>query len=95
MKSKGVQSVAQKMRQLNKNIRAVFDYLKMIGNSQAKAHIWGSHGREQICRAHERAEFVFVQYPLICWLLPAMAFLDVDEFYRKLSKYGRVLRTLL
>lgn len=29
IKSKGVQSVAQKMRQLNKNTRAVFDYLKM------------------------------------------------------------------
>ncbi|MDZ7759962.1 MAG: ISAs1 family transposase [Desulfovermiculus sp.] len=39
IKSKGVQSVAQKMRQLNKNTRAVLDYLKMIENSQVKAHI--------------------------------------------------------
>lgn len=39
IKSKGVKSVAQKMRQLNKNTRAVLDYLKMTGNSQAKAHI--------------------------------------------------------
>ncbi len=28
----------QKLWQLNKNIRAVLDYLKMIGNSQAKTH---------------------------------------------------------
>ena len=35
IKSKDVHSVAQKMRQLNKNIRAVFDYLKMTRNSCA------------------------------------------------------------
>ena len=33
IKSKGVRSVAQKMRQLTQNIRAVFDYLKMTRNS--------------------------------------------------------------
>ena len=35
IKSKGVQSVAQKMRQLNKNTRLVFDYLRMTTNSCA------------------------------------------------------------
>ena len=34
IKSKGVRSVAQKMRQLLLNIRAVFDYLKMTRNSR-------------------------------------------------------------
>lgn len=38
IKSKGANSVAQKMRQLNKNIRAVLDYLKMSENSQTKAY---------------------------------------------------------
>jgi len=33
IKSKGVLSVAQKMRRLTKNTRAVFDYLKMTRNS--------------------------------------------------------------
>jgi len=33
IKSKGVRSVAQKMRQLNKNTRLVFDYLRMTANS--------------------------------------------------------------
>ena len=33
IKSKGVYSVAQKMRQLNRNTRLVFDYLKMTKNS--------------------------------------------------------------
>jgi predicted transposase YbfD/YdcC len=33
IKSKGVDSVAQKMRQLNRNTRLVFDYLKMTKNS--------------------------------------------------------------
>jgi hypothetical protein len=33
IKSKGVPSVAQKMRELNWNIRVVFDYLKMTRNS--------------------------------------------------------------
>jgi predicted transposase YbfD/YdcC len=33
IKSKGVRSVAQKMRQLNKNTRLVFDYLRMTTNS--------------------------------------------------------------
>lgn len=33
IKSKGVSSVAQKMRQLNQNTRAVLDYLKMTRNS--------------------------------------------------------------
>jgi predicted transposase YbfD/YdcC len=33
IKSKGVRSVAQKMRRLTKNTRAVFDYLKMTRNS--------------------------------------------------------------
>jgi len=37
IKSKGVYSVAQKMRQLALNIRAVFDYLKMTENSCAAA----------------------------------------------------------
>jgi len=35
IKSKGVKSVAQKMRQLNKNTRLVFDYLRMTHNSCA------------------------------------------------------------
>ena len=33
IKSKGVHSVAQKMRQLNRNTRLVFDYLRMTSNS--------------------------------------------------------------
>jgi hypothetical protein len=33
IKSKGVKSVAQKMRQLNKNSHLVFDYLRMTANS--------------------------------------------------------------
>ena len=37
IKSKGVYSVAQKMRQLNRNTRLVFDYLKMTKNSSATA----------------------------------------------------------
>ena len=36
IKSKKVESVAQRMRDLNKNIRAVFDYLKMTKNSCQK-----------------------------------------------------------
>jgi len=35
IKSKGVRSVAQKMRQLNRNTRLVFDYLRMTTNSCA------------------------------------------------------------
>lgn len=35
IKSKGVYSVAQKMRTLSFNVRAVFDYLKMTQNAQA------------------------------------------------------------
>jgi len=38
IKSKGVRSVAQKMRQLNKNTRLVFDYLRMTTNSCAAHH---------------------------------------------------------
>lgn len=37
IKSKGVRSVAQKMRQLTRNIRLVFDYLRMTKNSCALA----------------------------------------------------------
>ena len=33
IKSKGVRSVAQKMRQLTQNVRTVFDYLRMTKNS--------------------------------------------------------------
>jgi len=33
IKSKGVPSVAQKMRQLTRSVRSVFDYLRMTGNS--------------------------------------------------------------
>lgn len=33
IKSKGVKNVAQKMRQLNRNTRLVFDYLRMTANS--------------------------------------------------------------
>jgi len=36
IKSKGAKSVAQKMRQLNKNTRLVFDYLRMTTNSCAR-----------------------------------------------------------
>jgi len=35
IKSKGVKSVAQKMRQLNRSTRLVFDYLRMTANSYA------------------------------------------------------------
>ena len=35
IKSKGVNNVAQKIRQLNKNTRSVFDYLRMSNNSCA------------------------------------------------------------
>lgn len=35
IKSKGVKNVAQKMRQLNRNARLVFDYLRMTANSCA------------------------------------------------------------
>ena len=35
IKSKGVSSVAQKMRQLTRNVRLVLDYLKMTTNSCA------------------------------------------------------------
>jgi predicted transposase YbfD/YdcC len=38
IKSKGARSVAQKMRQLVRNTRLVFDYLRMTGNSCAKNH---------------------------------------------------------
>lgn len=37
IKSKGVRSVAQKMRQLTRNVRLVFDYLRMTENSRASA----------------------------------------------------------
>lgn len=37
IKSKGVYSVAQKMRQLALNVRSVFDYLKLTENSRASA----------------------------------------------------------
>lgn len=37
IKSKGVPSVAQKMRQLALNVRSVLDYLKMTQNSRASA----------------------------------------------------------
>jgi hypothetical protein len=33
IKSKGVRSVAQKMRELMLNVRLVFDYLRMTGNT--------------------------------------------------------------
>lgn len=36
IKSKGVTNVAQKMRQLNRNVRMVFDYLRMTINSCAQ-----------------------------------------------------------
>ena len=35
IKSQGARSVAQKMRQLTRNVRLVFDYLRMTGNSCA------------------------------------------------------------
>lgn len=38
IKSKGVSSVAQKMRQLTCNVRLVFDYLRMTENSCAHTH---------------------------------------------------------
>jgi predicted transposase YbfD/YdcC len=37
IKSKEVRNVAQKMRQLNRNIRSVFDYLRMTKNSCTRA----------------------------------------------------------
>jgi predicted transposase YbfD/YdcC len=39
IKSKGVRSVAQKMRELTCNIRLVFDYLRMTKNSCASARL--------------------------------------------------------
>ena len=39
IKSKGVRSVAQKMRELTFNVRMVFDYLRMTGNSCASTHV--------------------------------------------------------
>jgi hypothetical protein len=38
IKSKGAASVAQKMRQLTRNVRMVFDYLRMTENSCTAAH---------------------------------------------------------
>ena len=38
IKSKGVLNVAQKMRQLTRNVRSVFDYLRMTENSWAHAY---------------------------------------------------------
>ena len=38
IKSNGVRSVAQKMRQLNRNTRLVFDYLRMTANSRTALH---------------------------------------------------------
>ena len=38
IKSKGVKNVAQKIRQLNKNTRLVFDYLRMTANSRTALH---------------------------------------------------------
>jgi hypothetical protein len=35
IKPKGIRSVAQKMRQLTRNVRLVFDYLRIMGNSCA------------------------------------------------------------
>jgi predicted transposase YbfD/YdcC len=38
IKSKGVRSVAQKMRELTRNVRLVFDYLRMTKNSCLPLH---------------------------------------------------------
>jgi hypothetical protein len=51
IKSKGVRRVAQKMRVLNRNIRVVFDYLKMTRNS---CPVSATGGVEQIYRARVR-----------------------------------------
>jgi hypothetical protein len=39
IKSKGVRSVSQKMRELTRNVRLVFDYLRMTKNSCAPARL--------------------------------------------------------
>ncbi len=39
IKSRGVRSVAQKMRELTQNVRLVFDYLRMTKNSCASIHL--------------------------------------------------------
>ena len=39
IKSKGVRSVAQKMREFTRNVRLVFDYLRMTKNSCASARL--------------------------------------------------------
>ena len=39
IKSKGVRSVAQKMRELTFNVRSVFDYLRMTENSSVSARV--------------------------------------------------------
>ncbi len=39
IKSKGVRSVAQKMRELTRNVRLIFDYLRMTENSCATAQL--------------------------------------------------------
>jgi predicted transposase YbfD/YdcC len=38
LKSRGVRSVAQKMRELNRNTRMVLDYLRMTKNTSARGH---------------------------------------------------------
>ncbi|MGH8611831.1 MAG: hypothetical protein ACREYF_07245, partial [Gammaproteobacteria bacterium] len=38
IKSKGVYSVAQKMRELTRNVRLVFDYLRMTKNTCTTIH---------------------------------------------------------
>ena len=48
IKSKGIRSVAQKMTDLTRNTRALFDYLRMSGNSCSTARIWASIHTEQI-----------------------------------------------
>jgi len=39
LKSRGVRSVAQKMRELNRNTRMVLDHLRMTKNSSARGHM--------------------------------------------------------
>ena len=52
IKSKGVRSVPRKMRKLTRNVRLVFDYLRMTAKSSPQPA--SRFRREQIYRAPER-----------------------------------------
>lgn len=55
IKSKGVRSVPKKMRQLTRNVRLVFDYLRMTKNSCV-----------QPARSYRYRSCLLVSMPLVC-----------------------------